>query len=412
MGNLILVLLQELHEVKDFEDLLFYLYNPILISALIFLILILFIYFSYKHIYNPLFIRFKSEKQKFEIKSARLLVLFSELDPNPIIRINSGGKIVGLNQAAKEKFENIEVDSNKIKELLKDTDFNLKKSIKNNASLILTKEVDDKIYEINFHGISYLKMAQLYFLDVSERKEYERQMNIYQKLLQNSSAHLTEVLENERKKISGLLHDSIGQNLLLIKMNFMNYRKILEHKLDEVEYNRTIELLESAITEVKEIARNLRPLNIEELGLTMVLKMMCTKVSKETSIKANLQICELHNELNKELEICIFRIVQESLNNIIRHSKATKFAVDLTRDDGMINLIISDDGIGFKPKRLLNEKYISDGMGILNMQERVERLNGTFQIDSDFNNGTTIISQFKIVKSFDETKFEDKDPDS
>ena len=255
-------------------------------------------------------------------------------------------------------------------------------------------------------------MAQLYFLDVSERKEYERQMNIYQKLLQNSSAHLTEVLENERKKISGLLHDSIGQNLLLIKMNFMNYRKILEHKLDEVEYNRTIELLESAITEVKEIARNLRPLNIEELGLTMVLKMMCTKVSKETSIKANLQICELHNELNKELEICIFRIVQESLNNIIRHSKATKFAVDLTRDDGMINLIISDDGIGFKPKRLLNEKYISDGMGILNMQERVERLNGTFQIDSDFNNGTTIISQFKIVKSFDETKFEDKDPDS
>jgi len=412
MGNLILVLLQEIREVKDFEDLLFYLYNPILISALIFLVFILFLFLSYKHIYNPLLIRYKSEKQKFEIKTARLLVLFSELDPNPIVRINSSGKIVGLNKAAKEKFENIEVDSNKIKELLKDTNFDLKKSIKNNKSLILTKEVNDKIYEINFHGISYLKMAQLYFLDVSERKEYERQMNTYQKLLQNSSAHLTEVLEKDRKKISGLLHDSIGQNLLLIKLNFMNYRTNQENKWDEVEYYRTINLLESAITEVKEIARNLRPLNIEELGLTMVLKMMCSKVSKESSIKANLQICEMHNELDRELEICIFRVVQEALNNIIRHSKATKFAVDLTRDDGMITLIISDDGIGFKPKRLLNEKYISEGMGVLNMQERVERLNGTFQIDSDFNNGTTIISQFKVDKSLNETKFEDKDTDS
>ena len=412
MGNLILILLQETRKVQDFEDLLFYLYNPILISALIFLVIILFIYLSYKHIYNPLLLRYKSEKQKFEIKTARLLVLFSELDPNPIIRINSGGRIVGLNKAASEKFENIEVDSNKIMELLKDIDFDLKKSIKNNKSLILTKEIDDKTYEINFHGISYLKMAQLYFLDVSERKEYERQMKIYQKLLQDSSAHLNEVLENDRKKISSLLHDSIGQNLLLIKLNIMNYRKNHKIEMDENEYNRTIDLLESAITEVKEIARNLRPLNIEELGLTMVLKMMCSKVAKEAAIKANVQICEMRRDLDRELEMCIFRVIQEALNNIIRHSKATKFAVDLTRDGSMVNLIISDDGIGFKPKKLMNEKYISEGMGILSMQERVERQNGSFQIDSDFNNGTTIISQFKIDKSLNETKFEDKDSDS
>ena len=411
MHKIILIILQETQKLKDFEDLIFYLYNPVLISALIFFILLLLLYFSYKYIYNPLILRYKSEKEKFELKTARLLALFSELDPNPIIRINISGKVAGLNKAAKERFKNIEIDSSKIKVLLKDVDFNLKKAIKNNESLVLTQEINDKTYEINFHGISYLRMAQLYFLDVSERKEYERQMNKYQKLLRDASAQLNEVLETDRKKISGLLHDSIGQNLLLIRMNIMNYKKNNNNGFDENEISRTIELLDSAILEVKEVARNLRPQNIEELGLTTVLKMMCSNVSRETGIKANVQIAEVDSELDRELENCIFRVTQEALNNIMRHSKASKFAVDLSTQDEVITLVVSDDGIGFKPKQLMNDKYFSDGIGIMNMQERVERVNGSFHIDSDFNTGTTIITQFTIRQQLDETKSEDKSSD-
>ena len=411
MHKIILIILQETQKLKDFEDLIFYLYNPVLISALIFFILLLLLYFSYKYIYNPLILRYKSEKEKFELKTARLLALFSELDPNPIIRINISGKVAGLNKAAKERFKNIEIDSSKIKVLLKDVDFNLKKAIKNNESLVLIQEINDKTYEINFHGISYLRMAQLYFLDVSERKEYERQMNKYQKLLRDASAQLNEVLETDRKKISGLLHDSIGQNLLLIRMNIMNYKKNNNNGFDENEISRTIELLDSAILEVKEVARNLRPQNIEELGLTTVLKMMCSNVSRETGIKANVQIAEVDSELDRELENCIFRVTQEALNNIMRHSKASKFAVDLSTQDEVITLVVSDDGIGFKPKQLMNEKYFSDGIGIMNMQERVERVNGSFHIDSDFNTGTTIITQFTIRQQLDETKSEDKSSD-
>ena len=411
MHKIVLIILQETQKLKDFDDLIFYLYNPVLISALIFFILLLLLYFSYKYIYNPLILRYKSEKEKFELKTARLLALFSELDPNPIIRINISGKVAGLNKAAKERFKNIEIDSSKIKVLLKDVDFNLKKAIKNNESLVLIQEINDKTYEINFHGISYLRMAQLYFLDVSERKEYERQMNKYQKLLRDASAQLNEVLETDRKKISGLLHDSIGQNLLLIRMNIMNYKKNNNNGFDENEISRTIELLDSAILEVKEVARNLRPQNIEELGLTTVLKMMCSNVSRETGIKANVQIAEVDSELDRELENCIFRVTQEALNNIMRHSKASKFAVDLSTQDEVITLVVSDDGIGFKPKQLMNDKYFSDGIGIMNMQERVERVNGSFHIDSDFNTGTTIITQFTIRQQLDETKSEDKSSD-
>ena len=412
MGKIILTILQETKKLPELKDLIFNLYNPIWVSVFIFFVLVFLIYFSYKYIYSPLLLKYKSEKEKFELKTARLLVLFSELDPNPIIRINSSGIIVGLNKAAKEKFKNITVNSGKIKELLSDINFDLKKSIRNNKSLILTQEINDKTYEINFHGISYLRMAQLYFLDVSARKQYERQMNTYQKLLKDSSAQLNEILENDRRKISGMLHDSIGQNLLLIRLNIMNYKKNHYDGFDVKEFDKTLELLDSTILEVKEVARNLRPLNIEELGLVMVLKMMCSKVSKEAGIKANVQIPEINVELDRELEICIYRVVQEALNNIIRHSKASKFAVDLTMHDGTITLIISDDGIGFKPRQLIDEKYFSEGIGILNMQERVERLNGIFHIDSDYNNGTTIISQFTIEKTSDETKFEDKSSDS
>ena len=412
MGKIVLIILQETKKLPDLKDLIFNLYNPVWVSAFLFFVFVFLIYFSYKYIYSPLLLKYKSEKEKFELKTARLLVLFSELDPNPIIRINSSGMIVGLNKAAKEKFENITVNSGKIKELLSDINFDLKKSIRNNNSLILTQEINDKTYEINFHGISYLRMAQLYFLDVSARKEYERQMNTYQKLLKDSSAQLNEILENDRRKISGMLHDSIGQNLLLIRLNIMNYKRNYNNGFDEKEFDRTLELLDSTILEVKEVARNLRPLNIEELGLVMVLKMMCSKVSKEAGIKANVQIPEINVELDRELEICIYRVVQEALNNIIRHSKASKFAVDLTMHDGTITLIISDNGIGFKPRQLMDEKYFSEGIGILNMQERVERLNGIFHIDSDFDSGTTIISQFTIEKTSDETKFEDKSSDS
>ena len=412
MGKIILAILQETKEQPSLKDLIFNLYNPIWVSVFIFFVLVFLVYFSYKYIYSPLLLKYKSEKEKFEIKTARLLVLFSELDPNPIIRINSSGGIVGLNKAAKEKFENVNTEAAKIGMLLKDVKLDLRKSIRNNKSLILTQEINSKIYEINFHGISYLRMAQLYFLDVSARKEYERQMTTYQKLLKDSSAQLNEMLENDRRKISGMLHDSIGQNLLLIRLNIMNYKKNHNNGFDKNEFDGTLELLDSTIKEVKEIARNLRPMNIEELGLSMVLKTMCSKVSKEAGIKARVQIPEIKVELDHELEICIYRIVQEALNNIMRHSKAAKFAVDLSILDGNITLIISDDGIGFKPKQLMDEKYFSEGMGIMNMQERVERLKGTFHIDSDFDSGTTIISQFIIEKSTDETKFEDKSSDS
>jgi len=262
---------------------------------------------------------------------------------------------------------------------------------------VLTQEIDGRFYEINFHGISLLDSAQLYFYDLTEKKNYEVQMKTYQKLLRESSANLNSVIEEERNRFAGLLHDSVGQSLLLIKLSLQNARKNFSNQSGTNIFGDITNLLDNTINEVKEMSHNIVPLNLNELGLITVISSLCKAVSKESGIISHLKLPKEDPELTRELEICIYRVIQEALNNIIKHSKAREFIVNLEIDDESITLIISDDGIGFKPTVLLDEKYISDGMGILNMQERVERLDGSFHIDSSHNNGTVITIDFPIT---------------
>jgi signal transduction histidine kinase len=322
--------------------------------------------------------------------------MFSELDPNPIMRINSSGLITSLNKSAKERFPDLEINKSTIDSIVSKIELNIKEIIQTDKTFILPLALDDREYDINFHGISFLGMAQLYFWDTTVQKEYDRQMNNYQNLLRNSSAHLQKVIEEERNRLSRILHDSIAQNMLLIKLNVGNYKRFFGKGLEEEEYIRTISILDSTLKDIRELAHNLKPLNIEELGLETVVKSMCNNVAREAGYKYQLQFPEAPLNISKELEVCIFRVMQESLNNIIRHAKAKSFTINLLLDDTTLVLFISDDGIGFKPKKLLNDKYISDGLGVMSMQENVEKFNGTFQIDSTNNGGTVIIAAFPV----------------
>lgn len=338
----------------------------------------------------------KQDQKQFEITTAKILEMFSELDPNPIMRINSSGLITSLNKSAKEVFPHLEVNKSKLDLLISEIELDIKGIIQEDKSIILPLELNERYYDINFKGLSFLDMAQLYFWDTTAQKEYDRQMTNYQNLLRNSSAHLQKVIEEERNRLSRILHDSIAQNMLLIKLNVGNYKKFVGTGFDEKEYLRTINILDSTLKDIRELAHNLKPLNIDELGLETVVKSMCSNVAREAGYKYQIQFPKTPFNMSKELEICIFRVIQEALNNIIRYAKATSFTINLLLDEEALVLFISDDGIGFKPKKLLNEKYISDGLGIMNMQETVEKLNGTFQIDSTNNSGTVIIAAFPL----------------
>jgi len=336
----------------------------------------------------------KKDQKQFEITTEKILSMFSELDPNPIIRINQDGLIINLNESATKRFDNLKTNESNINSIISKSDLQIEEIIKNDKSFIFPLEIDDRYYDINFHGISFLGMAQLYFWDTTAQKEYDRQMTNYQNLLRNSSTHLQKVIEEERNRLSRILHDSIAQNMLLVKLNVSNYKKFINSGLNEEEYLRTIKILDSTLKDIRELAHNLKPLNIEELGLETVVRSMCNNVAREGKYKYHLQFPEQHLNLPKDIETCIFRVIQESLNNMIRHAKASSFTINLFFEETALVLFISDDGIGFKPQKLLNEKYISDGLGVMNMQESVEKLKGSFQIDSSNNSGTIIIAAF------------------
>lgn len=391
-----LILLQNSSEFNDYLRSLPSYYNPVYISTLIFIIVVAVIYISYKYIYNPMIKKHRKDKKQFEITTEKILSMFSELDPNPIIRINKSGIVINLNDSAKKRFTYLKINESSIKNIIPNTELNINEIIENDKTFIQPIEINDRFYDINFHGISFLGMAQLYFWDTTAQKEYDRQMTNYQNLLRNSSAHLQKVIEEERNRLSRILHDSIAQNMLLIKLNVGNYKRFLSSGLKEEEYLRTINILDSTLKDVRELAHNLKPLNIDELGLQTVVRSMCNNVAREGGYKYELQFPDQPLSLPKEIEICIFRVIQESLNNMIRHAKASSFTINLFFEETALVLFISDDGIGFKPKILLNEKYISDGLGMMNMQDSVEKLNGTFQIDSSNNSGTIIIVAFPI----------------
>ena len=390
------ILLQKSDEISEYLESLPSFYNPVYISILIFILVTAIIYISYRYIYNPMLRKHRKEQKQFEITTEKILTMFSDLDPNPIMRINSNGEIVSLNKSAAERFSNLEINKSDLSSIISKIELNIKEIIENDKTFILPLELDDRYYDINFHGISFLQMAQLYFWDTTAQKEYDRQMNHYQNLLRNSSAHLQKVIEEERNRLSRILHDSIAQNMLLIKLNVGNYKKFIDSGLDEKEYLRTINILDSTLKDIRELAHNLKPLNLDELGLETVIKSMCSNVAREAGYKYQLQFPDVFPNITKELEVGIFRVIQEALNNIIRHAKATSFNINLLLDNATLVLFISDDGIGFRPKVLLNDKYISDGLGVMNMQETVEKLKGNFQIDSTNNSGTVIIAAFPL----------------
>jgi len=388
------VLIQNTSELDDYIKSFPSFYNPVFIALLIFILILAIIYISYKNIYIPMIAKHKKDQKQFEITTEKILSMFSELDPNPIIRINQDGLIINLNESAKKRFDNLKTNESNINSIISKSDLQIEEIIKNDKSFIFPLEIDDRYYDINFHGISFLGMAQLYFWDTTAQKEYDRQMTNYQNLLRNSSTHLQKVIEEERNRLSRILHDSIAQNMLLVKLNVSNYKKFINSGLNEEEYLRTIKILDSTLKDIRNLAHNLKPLNIEELGLETVVRSMCNNVAREGNYKYKLRFPEQPLNLPKDIETCIFRVIQESLNNMIRHAKASSFTINLFFEETALVLFISDDGIGFKPQKLLNEKYISDGLGVMNMQESVEKLKGSFQIDSSNNSGTIIIAAF------------------
>ena len=193
--------------------------------------------------------------------------------------------------------------------------------------------------------------------------------------------------EGERKRIAAELHDGLGQNLLVIRNRALLGLHLRQEPERAVEQFDEISAVASqTIEEVRAIAANLHPYQLERLGLTKAIKAMINKVAAASDIQFHTEIEPADGLLDQAAEINLYRIIQESLNNIVRHSGATEARVIIEKTAPGLQITITDNGRGFIPTADKQTR----GFGLTGMLERARMIGGTQTIHSVPGQGTTV----------------------
>ena len=201
--------------------------------------------------------------------------------------------------------------------------------------------------------------------------------------LRELSAKLVRAQEDERRAISRELHDEAGQAFSAIMLEAenlldMNDNAGLVPRLESIR-----NLAERGVAETRNMALLLRPSMLDDFGLVPALNWQAKEIAKRTGLRVQMTAAELKQELPEEHKTCIYRVVQEALNNVARHAQATTVQIWLQQQPGGLQLTIQDDGSGFDAQRVR-------GLGLLGMEERTRHLGGTFAIDSQAGRGTLL----------------------
>jgi signal transduction histidine kinase len=233
-------------------------------------------------------------------------------------------------------------------------------------------------------------MAYIVRLDRQTRARYvELARNRHE--LQQLSARLVDAQETERRSISRELHDEVGQSLGALLVDIGRLSTTLSGDRPEVkeQLDSLKSVAERTFHSVRNIALLLRPSMLDDLGLAAALEWQGREVSRRSQIEVSVESESVPEDLPDEHKIYIYRLVQEALNNAVRHSGARNAKVVVERLAESIVVRVTDDGRGFDPGR-------SRGMGILGMEERVKRLGGTLRVESQPGKGTTVTAEFPI----------------
>jgi PAS domain S-box-containing protein len=218
------------------------------------------------------------------------------------------------------------------------------------------------------------------YYNINERKAAE----VMQREL---SQRLLNVQEDERRSLARELHDEIGQSLTAVKVGLQTAQRLGTSE----PIANAMSITDQLLSQVRELSLNLHPGLLEDLGLAAAVRWYALQQAERSGIKIDFTLCLGEARLSPELKITIYRIVQEGLTNIIRHSQAHQVCISLTEQNHEIHLTIKDDGVGFDAT--LQSKA---SLGLLSMKERVSLRGGQFQLESAPKTGTAIQATFPL----------------
>ena len=204
--------------------------------------------------------------------------------------------------------------------------------------------------------------------------------------LQRLSTKMAQAQEDERRAISRELHDQIGQALTAIKVNLGTAEQKMPLMPPEVQerLRESKQLAEQTIQEVRDLSRLLRPTMLDDLGLVPALEWYARSSSRRYKVPVHLQIDSKLGRLPEEWETCLYRSIQEALNNALRHAEATEVSIRIEQSNGQLMLTIEDNGRG------LEANSQTGGLGLIGMIERARELGGRLVVESNGKEGTKI----------------------
>lgn len=350
--------------------------NPLFFAFILSIIIIGVIILIFFKVILPLQKKFVSESQRFLLEKAELMALFAEMDPEPLIRTDPTGFIIQTNEASRKIFPDIEDKEKKIEDILP--------SFKQNSTdTTFIENINGRIFSVIAKEYNRLGFTNLYLHDITQIKKYETDLENYKNRLKSFADKLDKQYEELKKSIAAELHDDIGQKLIMVKLKLSHSGK---YDKEEIQND-----LEKIYQSVRQISRTLKPNEINNLGLKLSTQSLVNYISESSRINGSFEYLGKEEKLDPEIEICIYRVIQESLNNIIKHSQANEFSVQIELNEKYVNIIISDNGVGIPDEYFTSRELMNNGTGLFSMKERIEKLKGKLKINSNHNEGTVLV---------------------
>jgi signal transduction histidine kinase len=225
-------------------------------------------------------------------------------------------------------------------------------------------------------------------------EELQRREEFRGKLLED----VISAQEDERKRIARELHDETGQALTGIVMSLEIAQAALDHEPATVSQRLEAakSLASQSIAAIRRLVVDLRPAALDDLGLVPAIRAFAGSRLGEKGIRLDMQAPRLTKRLSPSVETCLFRVAQEAVTNVVRHSEAASARIELERNNGFVSLLVADDGHGFDVHQVMNSLDPARSLGLAGMEERVSLLGGQLAVESTLGGGTTVRARIPL----------------
>jgi signal transduction histidine kinase len=213
-------------------------------------------------------------------------------------------------------------------------------------------------------------------------------VDLSQRVARDALRRVVAAQELERRRLALELHDETGQALTSILLGLKPLEEALEQHPARSAFTELRDLVVTALHDVRRLAVELRPKVLDDFGLAPALERLTQSFAEQTGLRVEFRSTLAEGRLSSEVETALYRVVQESLTNIVKHAHARSVSILLTRKDTTVVAVIEDDGAGFDPTAARD-----GGIGLLGMRERLVLLDGTLQIESSEGSGTTLVAE-------------------